>query len=177
MALITALLHTENDGLRLGRALETVYACDEIVVVDHGSRDGTVRVAREYGARVVDARPKASPEEYISFAKTGSAKPKVASSGFVYSAWIFCLDPRESLTEKLAASLFEWKSESRQGQASTANAFSVFLREETAEGWVEVPTAQTRLVPQGWNSWKGRFPADAAAAVPLEGELLRFVFP
>ena len=58
-----------------------------------------------------------------------------------------------------------------------ASAFSVFLREETAEGWVEVPTAQTRLVPQGWSSWKGRFPANAAAAVPLEGELLRFAFP
>ena len=49
------MLHTENDALRLGRALETVYACDDILVVDHGSRDATVRVAREYGAHVVDA--------------------------------------------------------------------------------------------------------------------------
>ena len=78
MALITALLHTENDGLRLGRALETVYACDGIVVVDHGSRDSTVRVAREYVARVVDARPKASPEEYLLLAKAGSVNPKAA---------------------------------------------------------------------------------------------------
>jgi len=177
MALITALLHTENDGLRLGRALETVYACDGIVVVDHGSRDSTVRVAREYGARVVDARPKASPEEYLLLAKAGSVNPKAGSGGSAHSVWILCLDPRESLTEKLAASLFEWKTESRQGQASMAGAFSVFLRDETAEGWVEVPTAQTRLVPQRWNSWKGRFPADAPAALPLEGELLRFAFP
>jgi glycosyltransferase involved in cell wall biosynthesis len=177
MASITVLLHTENDALRLGRALETVYACDEIVVVDHGSRDGTVRVAREYGARVVDARPQASPADYRLLATAGSVNPKVASSGLVESAWILCLDPRESLTERLAASLFEWKAESLGGQPSAAGAFSVFLREETAEGWVEVPTAQTRLVPQDWSSWKGRFPANAAAALPLEGELLRFVFP
>jgi glycosyltransferase involved in cell wall biosynthesis len=177
MASITALLHTENDGLRLGRALETVYACDEIIVVDHGSRDGTVRVAREYGARVLDARPKVSPEEYFLLAMSGSQNQRVTSSGFGEPAWILCLDPRESLTEKLAASLFEWKADSRQGQASMAGAFSVFLREETAGGWVEVPTAQTRLVPPGWKSWKGQFPANASAALPLEGELLRFVFP
>jgi glycosyltransferase involved in cell wall biosynthesis len=177
MASITALLHTENDALRLGRALETVYACDEIVVVDHGSRDGTVRVAREYGARVVDARPKASPADYLVFAKVGSVNPKAANPAPAHQAWILCLDPRESLTESLAASLFEWKSEALPDRASPVGAFSVFLREETAEGWLEVPSAQTRLVPQGWNSWKGRFPANAPAALPLEGELLRFVFP
>jgi glycosyltransferase involved in cell wall biosynthesis len=131
MASITALIHTENDALRLGRALETVYPCDDILVVDHGSRDATVRVAREYGARVVEARAGATQRDYAQFAKPG---------------WILCVDPRESLTEKLAASLFEWKSEKLQVRA----AFSVFLREETAEGWVEVPAAQTRLVPQDW---------------------------
>ncbi len=159
MASITVLLHTENDALRLGRALETVYACDDILVVDHGSGDATVRVAREYGAKVVEAKAGASPGDYIQFAKAG---------------WILCLDPRESLTEKLAASLFEWKSESLHGGAP---AFSMFLREETAEGWVEVPAAQTRLIPKTWNSWKGTFPVQEPAALALEGELLRFVFP
>jgi hypothetical protein len=90
------------------------------------------------------------------------------------AGWILSLDPRESLTEKLAASLFEWKSEAAGGHAP---AYSVFLREETAEGWVGIPTAQTRLVPQNWNSWKGKLPADESSALALEGELLRFVFP
>ena len=163
MASITAMLHTENDALRLGRALETLYACDDILVVDHGSRDGTVRLAHEYGARVVSAMTGASPLEYLR----SSANP----------GWILCLDPRESLTEKLAASLFEWKSESSHVLAGAVPPFSVFLREETAEGWVEVPAAQTRLVPQNWNSWKGTFPAHEPSALALEGELLRFVFP
>ena len=88
-----------------------------------------------------------------------------------------CLDPHESLTEKLAASLFEWKSELVRGEAPAAPAFSVFLREETAQGWVEVPAAQTRLVPLMWNSWKGTLPAHEPAAITLEGEVLRFVFP
>jgi hypothetical protein len=139
-------------------------------------------VAREYGALVVDARPGASPGDYLQFAKLESMKlaaARVRSSNFrsANAGWILCLDPHESLTEKLAASLFEWKSESLQTQAPAAPAFSVFLREETAEGWVEVPAAQTRLVPPTWNSWKGVLPVHEPSAVALEGELLRFVFP
>src|SRR5450755_4054937 len=106
MPSITALLHTKNDGLRLGRALETLYACDDILVVDHGSRDATVRLAREYGARVVDARPGPSPADYVRSIQTASESRR----------WILCLDPHESLTEKLAASLFEWKSELVRGE-------------------------------------------------------------
>jgi glycosyltransferase involved in cell wall biosynthesis len=161
MASITALLHTENDGLRLGRALETLYACDDLLIVDHGSRDSTVRVAHEYGARVVDAALGFPPQQYLQFART---------------EWILNLDPCESLTEKLAASLFEWKSESWQ-TAESASAFSVFLREETASGWKEISAAQTRLVPQSWKLWKGRFPIEEPSARALEGEVLRFSFP
>ncbi len=187
MVSITALLHTQNDALRLGRALETLYACDDILVVDHGSRDATVRVAREYGALVVEARPGAVQEEYLrshgpGFASHPSASSRSASpdSGSADSAslrWILCLDARESLTEKLAATLFEWKLEAFHRQAPVIPAFSVFLREETAQGWMEHPAAQTRLVPQTWNQWNGVLPAHEPSAVPLEGELLRFVFP
>lgn len=162
MVSITALLHTQNDALRLGRALETLYACDDILVVDHGSHDHTVRVAREYGARILEARPEISFGYYLQFTRGG---------------WTLCLDPCESLTEKLAASLFEWKSESLNPNSPAAPAFSVFLRKETAHGWVEDPVAQTRLVPQTWCFWSGKFPVHDTAAHPLEGPLLRFVFP
>jgi glycosyltransferase involved in cell wall biosynthesis len=167
MALITALLFTHNDALRLGRSLETLYACDEILIVDQGSGDATVHVARQYGARVLQASPGVSPAGYV----------QAATSTGPNSRWILCLDPHESLTEKLAASLFEWKSESLHGRARTAPAYSVFLREETAEGWVAVPATQTRLVPLAWTAWKGMLPAQEAGAFVLEGELLRFAFP
>ena len=50
---ITALLHTSNDGLRLGRALETLLPCAEILIVDHHSTDDTLRIVREYGAHIL----------------------------------------------------------------------------------------------------------------------------
>jgi len=160
MPAITALLHTENDALRLGRCLETLYPCDNIVVVDHGSRDSTVELAREYGACVTSAVPGASPAYYLrSFDRS----------------WIFCLDPRESISESLAASLYEWKL--LAGEAPTAPAFSVFLRKEVSQEWVPVPVPQIRIVPPDWSRWDGNFPAADSAAVVLEGELLRFDFP
>ncbi len=152
MLRLTALIHTYNDALRLGRCLETVYPCDEIVVVDHGSNDRTVQIAREYGARVVSAA-----------AGTAQANDP---------GWLLCLDPHESLTEGLAASLFEWKL-----GAPEAEAFSMSLREETAQGWVEHSATQPRLVPAGWQHWQGHLPASEATERVLEGELLRFAFP
>lgn len=177
MVSITALLHTQNDALRLGRALETLYACDDILIVDHGSRDATARIAREYGARVVDAVPGASPLDYLQSAKPESGKSGSVDPACVKPGWILCLDPRESLTEKLAATLFEWKLGALHARAPAVPAFSVFLREETEQGWMEHPAAQTRLVPQTWNLWNGAFPVHEPSSVALEGELLRFVFP
>lgn len=162
MVPIRALVHAHNDALRIGRCLETLYPCDEIVIVDHGSDDGTLQVAREYGAKVVKA------------AEEGFAIGDLLGAEHRREEWILCLDPRESLTESLAASLFEWKSEAA---AESVSAYSVFLREETAEGWVENPVAQTRLVPASWQRWQGRFPQNEDSAVVLEGELLKFVLP
>ncbi|HZQ93729.1 MAG TPA: hypothetical protein VFA67_01890 [Candidatus Sulfotelmatobacter sp.] len=157
MPAITALVHTHNDALRIGRCLETLYPCDDILIVDHESEDATVRVAREYGAR-------------ITRASRGSdgLREQLAPSD-----WILCLDARESLTESLAASLYEWKTESPAGRS----AFAMFVREETAEGWVENPAPQTRLVPAAWNQWQGNFPANEISACTLEGDVLRFTLP
>jgi glycosyltransferase involved in cell wall biosynthesis len=162
MQTITALVHTQNDGLRLGRCLEALYPCDEVLIVDHGSSDGTLQVAREYGARVVSAESGAAPGSYIRLAN---------------ARWILCLESSESLTESLAASLYEWKSEEVRPGASRVRAFSMFVREETASGWVDNPAAQTRLVPSEWDRWQGRLPVNDPNAVSLEGEILRFVLP
>lgn len=133
-----------------------LFPCDEILIIDHDSSDGTREVALEYGARILNAGPE------ISYAQMVSRE------------WILSLDPRESITEALAASLFEWKSEAIP---ASVRAFSVYRREETVEGWIENPIAQTRLVRADWSRWAGYFPERDASAVALEGELLHFVFP
>jgi len=164
MPAITALLHTRNDALRLGRALETLLPCDEIVVVDHGTHHATRRIAREYGARVVSAKANITPSQCLHL---------------VRHDWILCLEPRESLTEALVASLFEWKAEWKPEAQSLpeTTAFSVHLRQETPNGWQINPTPQTRLVRRSWSHWQDLLPATDPAAILLEGALLRFIVP
>lgn len=159
MPALTALLHTSNDALRLGRCLETVYPCDQIVVVDHRSSDETLIIARHYGARVI----RASSQRNLDFPR-----------GLVQNTWILCLDPRESLSETLAASLYEWKLAPHEHDTLV---YSFRVREETPNGWHEAAAPEIRLVPANWEHWAGRFPTTQAPAIPLDGVLLRFAFP
>lgn len=158
---ITALLHTENDALRLGRALETLFPCSEILVIDHHSADATLRVAREYGARIVQADNNATAGLYRDMARHD---------------WIFCLNPAESITEALQATLFEWSLLPAAAVAG-ATAFSVSVREQIGEDWQDFPAPETRLVPRNWTFWEERLPRNQPSTVALEGALLRFAFP
>ena len=81
MPSITAVLHTENDALRLGRALETLYPCDDIVVIDHESRDATVRIARQYGAKVVDATATRLPQNYLQWPNSPTQNSQARQDG------------------------------------------------------------------------------------------------
>ncbi|MGC2365255.1 MAG: hypothetical protein WA555_09590 [Candidatus Sulfotelmatobacter sp.] len=157
---ITALLHTMNDGLRLARALEMLLPCAELLIVDHDSGDGTRRIAREYGARMVAADGRVRENHYLDLAR---------------HEWIFCMEPRESISESLQASLFEWST--HPSESMSGGAFSVFLREQIGESWVRTPRPETRLIPRSWSLWEGRMPAFSASAIALEGDLLRFALP
>jgi hypothetical protein len=155
---ITAILHTLNDGLRLARALETLQPCDEILIIDHGSTDQTLSIAREYAARVRAARDSvAAPLQWAQH------------------DWALCLLPSESLSEALEAALFEWKLYEAREVADTP-ACSVLVREETEGGWSRLPAA-TRLVRKSWSRWDGQLPRNDTRARMLEGELQRFRLP
>jgi glycosyltransferase involved in cell wall biosynthesis len=160
----TALLHTKNDALRLGRALETLLPCAEILIVDHQSTDATQRIARQYGARTIEtdkvlADHRADAQYYLDLPRHD---------------WILCLEPNESLTEALQASLFEWSVLPSPRGMSAGPAFSVFVRQQTGE---RRSAPETRLIPCNWPLWNGHLPAHEPSAVALEGDLLRLAFP
>jgi hypothetical protein len=89
------------------------------------------------------------------------------------------VDPGESITEGLQASLFEWSALPAHvvGGGARGPAFSVFVREQTGESWLELPAPETRLIRRSWTLWHGRLPAHEPSAIALEGELLRFALP
>jgi glycosyltransferase involved in cell wall biosynthesis len=157
---ITALLHTFNDELRLGRGLETLFPCAEIVVVDHHSIDLTLRIARRYGTRFVTAEDAKATTRYLNLASNN---------------WILCLAASESITESLQATLLEWSS--LEDEEVNANSFCIGVREQVGDAWHKRPMLETRLVPRNWHLWNGPLPRNNASSQPLEGELLRLAFP
>ncbi|MGA2001104.1 MAG: hypothetical protein ABSG52_14020 [Terriglobales bacterium] len=169
MVKITALVHTHNDAERIGRALESLRACDEVLVVDHASADDTVKLARDHGAVIKEGVPGVSPGVYAMDADHD---------------WILCMLPTEAVSEGLEASLFEWKErrEETSDQAekdkpeSAACSVAFQVREETGTGWRELGT-HTRLVNRKGIHWSGHFPPDDANAEILPGHLLRFHKP
>ena len=53
---VSVVIPTLNEAGNLRRCLDHLTWADEVVVVDSGSKDATVKIAREYGAKVVDFR-------------------------------------------------------------------------------------------------------------------------
>jgi glycosyltransferase involved in cell wall biosynthesis len=169
MVKITALLHTHNDGPRIGRALESLRVCDEVLVIDHGSTDNTVKLAREHGATVKDAVPGVNPGVYVIDA---------------HHDWILCLLPTESISEALEASLFEWKQkvdeplgeDKKEEQADSHCSVAFMVREETGQGWKELGV-HTRLANRKKINWPGHLPHEDPTSSIISGHLLRFQEP
>jgi glycosyltransferase involved in cell wall biosynthesis len=172
MPKITALIHTHNDAERIGRALDSLRACDEVLVVDHASTDDTAKIARHHGATVKDDVPGVNPGVYAVDARHD---------------WILCLLPTEAVGESLEASLFEWKEqhkdpkdESKEAkpdeQAASNGGYAFAIREETAKGWRDRPP-EVRLVNRKKINWPDHLPPNMPGAPQLAGEILRFHKP
>lgn len=51
--MISVVIPAYNEERRLGSVLEKIEGCDEVIVVDDGSKDDTVGIARKHGALVI----------------------------------------------------------------------------------------------------------------------------
>jgi glycosyltransferase involved in cell wall biosynthesis len=151
---ISALIHAHDNERSLGRALDSLRPCDEVIVVDHNSNDDTVKIAREHGARVIAGVPGVDRGAYSQDAR---------------NQWILCLLPQEALAEELEAALFEW-SEDEHEEAQMG--FNVAIREQNGAGWKSLPP-EMRLANRQQINWTGDLPPSIPNAPALAGHILR----
>ena len=151
---ISALIHACNNERSLGRVLDSLRPCDEVIVVDHGSQDETVKVAREHGAKVINGVPGVDRGAYAQDAR---------------NLWILCLLPQEALAEELEASLFEWSEAEHEGSQM---GFNVAIREQNGIGWKSLP-AEMRLANRKEINWTGDLPPENPNVPALAGHILR----
>jgi glycosyltransferase involved in cell wall biosynthesis len=154
MPRISALLHVANDHRSLARALESLRSCDEVVVVDHGSKEETLKVAREHGARMIKGVHGVDRGAYAQDARND---------------WILCLLPSESIAEELEASLLEWK---QSDPKEIHLGYNIAIREQNGTHWKFLP-AELRLVNRRQINWTGDLPPGAPDSPALAGHLLR----
>ena len=85
---VTIIAHNEAD--RIARAIESVSFADEVLVVDSGSTDDTVRVAEGLGARVIQTD------------WPGYRLQKIRAAEWARNDWVLGLDADEWLSPALA---------------------------------------------------------------------------
>ncbi|MGQ0563046.1 MAG: glycosyltransferase family 2 protein [Gemmatimonadota bacterium] len=90
---VTAVILTRDEELNLPRCLASIEdLADEIFVVDSGSTDATVRIAREHGAMVAEHEFRGHSRQW-QWALTQLP---------IRNAWVLGLDADQSLTTELA---------------------------------------------------------------------------
>lgn len=90
---LSAVLITLNAASQLEECLRSVSFCDELIVVDSGSTDGTIELAQRCGARVIEA-------EWRGFGPQKQFAVEQAKHD-----WVLCVDADERVTEALRASI------------------------------------------------------------------------
>src|SRR5688500_15445397 len=90
---LTLLVITHDEAANIARCLDSVPFAAEKVVVDSGSGDDTVAIARAHGAKVVH-------RDWLGFGAQRNFATTQASH-----AWILVLDADEFLDDGIAAEL------------------------------------------------------------------------
>jgi glycosyltransferase involved in cell wall biosynthesis len=94
--MISVLIPVRNEKTNIVACIESVRWADEIVVVDSGSSDGTIELAKKSGATVVDFRWNGKFPK-----KKNWALENVAWK----NEWVLILDADERITAELAAEI------------------------------------------------------------------------
>jgi glycosyltransferase involved in cell wall biosynthesis len=92
---LTVAIIALDAAAQIGPCLASVGFADEVLVVDSGSGDDTVGIARRHGARV-------ESREWLGFGRQKQYAVSIAKN-----EWVLCLDVDERVTERLAASIRE----------------------------------------------------------------------
>ncbi len=94
MSSLSVILITKNEASNIRECLDSVSWADEIIVVDSGSTDSTVDLARELGAQV-----------YVHADWPGFGQQKNRALTYASKDWIFSIDADERVSPGLKAEL------------------------------------------------------------------------
>ncbi len=155
---ISAVVICCDEADRIGDCLASVAWCDEVLVVDSGSRDGTLEIARQRATRVLE-------REWAGY---------VAQKGFALEQatgdWVLSLDADERCTAGLRLAV-----EAALASHPPLDGYRVRRHTFHLGRWIDhggwYPDWKLRLVRRGRAHWEGVDPHDKLVADGPVGRL------
>jgi glycosyltransferase involved in cell wall biosynthesis len=166
-AKISATVITYNEQANIGQCLESIRWVDEIVVVDSGSTDRTVEIARNYTERVII-------NPWPGYIAQKNFALKQASH-----EWILCLDADERVTPELKGEIISEINLEKGIVGYYIKRHTYYLgRWINHGGWY--PDYKLRLIRKGEARWDGVDPHDKLVTHGktgyLKGEILHYTY-
>ncbi len=169
-ATLSAVLIVRNEAAVLRDCLESVRWADEIVVLDSGSSDATLAIAREYTDRT-----------YIEEDWQGYGVQRQRAQAKATSDWVLMIDADERVTAELKQSIQAVLRENNQTRAYALPilpwCFGRFIRHS---GWY--PAYKVRLYPRNKAQYGSQRVHEKLSFAPeiqtvrLKGDLLHFTY-
>jgi glycosyltransferase involved in cell wall biosynthesis len=155
---VSVTIITLNEAEHIGAAVDSAAWADEIVVVDSGSTDDTVDVARAKGVTV------------LSRAWSGYVDQKNFAAERASNDWIFSLDADERIPPSLAAEVRATVSSepSRRGYRMPRVSFHLGRWIRTTDFY---PDFQTRLYDRRGARWQGKYVHESVSVDGPVGQL------
>ncbi len=142
---ISLVVITLNEAANLARCLRAADFCREIIVVDSGSTDGTLNIAAEFGARILNR------------AWTGYRDQKNFGTAAAMEPWVLCIDADEVVSPELHRALLDAFHTEPAVDAFEINRHSIYAgRLINHGGWY--PQWRLFLYRQGKAEWAGAEP-------------------
>jgi glycosyltransferase involved in cell wall biosynthesis len=164
---LSVVIITKNEAGNISGALDSVSWIDDVVVVDSGSTDDTLAIARKYTTRI------------FSRNWEGYGEQKNYATGLTKHDWILSLDADERLSTKLTE---EIKKLMRNGP--TFQGYRIPRTNHYLGSWIRStdwhPDHQLRLYDRRVSTWNTRFVHESVSVKgrigKLKGELLHYAY-
>jgi glycosyltransferase involved in cell wall biosynthesis len=135
MPRLSAIVIAHNEAANIGACLDALAFCDESIVVDSGSSDGTVDIARGKGARV-------ESHDWQGFGPQKNYALSLATGD-----WVLSIDADERVTPQLAAAIKTAMADTSADGFEIPRRSSFCGREMKHSGWY--PDYVLRLFRRG----------------------------
>ena len=167
---LSVVIITKNEEANIGRTLESVQWADERIIVDSGSTDLTIALARRHGAKVFE-------EEWKGYAAQKNSAIAKASS-----EWVLSLDADEQVSPELAENI---RHITRSGGPLTASGYFMARRNFFLGRWIRhggfYPDRKLRLFRRGSGEFSERAVHENmrvnGATAAISGDLIHNAYP